>query len=43
VRLSILVAISARKVAVSIRRFVQVIIFNKHLLFWLVQLFAMGA
>ena len=43
VRVSKLVAISATRVKVSSSRFVQVIIFNKYLDFWLVQIFAVGA
>ena len=42
VRVRMLVASSARKVAVSSRRFFQVIIFSKYLDFWLVQIFAVG-
>jgi hypothetical protein len=43
VRVRMLVAISARKERVIVSRFVQVIIFNKYLDFWLVQIFAVGA
>jgi hypothetical protein len=43
VRVRMLVAIRATRERVSNSRFVQVIIFNKYLDFWLVQIFAVGA